>query len=337
MPDPTIPKADWLAYGIFGTALFLVLKLHLLPALLSGLLVYALVMLLVPVLRVPSLGRDATRLLAVALIAIATIGLVTGAGFGIVAFVRTGSESLPKLAQSMAAIIEGSRDQLPPWALAYLPADAEELRLFTVEWLRTHADRFGVAGAGLGRAIAHIITGMVAGALIALETAVPKETPGTLSVSLRARARALGLAFRNVVFAQVWISAFNTLLTAIYLAVALPALGVNLPFTKTLIAITFLAGLMPILGNLVSNTAIFVVSLSQSLGLAVASLAYLVVIHKLEYFLNARIIGGHIRAKAWELLIVMILMEASFGLGGLIAAPIIYAYVKDELRALRLI
>lgn len=337
MQTPTIPKADWLGYGIFGGALFLVLKLHLLPALLSGLLVYALVMLLVPMLRVPTLGRDGTRLLAVALIAIATIAIVTGVGFGIVAFVRTGSEGLPKLAQSMAGIIEGSRDQLPAWALAYLPTDAEELRLFTVEWLRTHANSFGVAGAGVGRGIAHIITGMVAGALIALETAVPKEAPGALSVSLRARARRLGLAFRNVVFAQVWISAVNTALTAIYLAVALPAMGVHLPFTKTLIAITFLAGLMPILGNLVSNTVIFVVSLSQTLGLAMASLAYLVVIHKLEYFLNARIIGGHIRAKAWELLIAMIIMEAAFGIGGLVAAPIFYAYVKDELRALRLV
>ena len=35
---------------------------------------------------------------------------------------------------------------------------------------------------------------------------------------------------------------------------------------------------------------------------AVAALLYLVVIHKLEYFLNARIVGGEIQARAWELL-----------------------------------
>jgi predicted PurR-regulated permease PerM len=62
-----------------------------------------------------------------------------------------------------------------------------------------------------------------------------------------------------------------------------------------------------------------------------------VVIHKLEYFVNARIIGSRIRARAWELLTAMLVMEAAFGIPGLIAAPIYYAYVKDELTARRLI
>ena len=66
--------------------------------------------------------------------------------------------------------------------------------------------------------------------------------------------------------------------------------------------------------------------------MALASLVYLVVIHKLEYFLNARIIGSHINARAWELLIAMLVMEAAFGITGLIAAPIFYAYFKAELR-----
>jgi len=140
-----------------------------------------------------------------------------------------------------------------------------------------------------------------------------------------------------VVFAQVWISSINTMLTALYLTILLPAAGINLPFTKTLIVITFIAGLLPILGNLISNTVIFIVSLSQSLLVALVSLAYLVIIHKLEYFLNARIIGGHIRARAWELLIAMLVMEAAFGIPGLIAAPIYYAYVKDELLERRLV
>ena len=77
---------------------------------------------------------------------------------------------------------------------------------------------------------------------------------------------------------------------------------------------------------------IVVVSLSHSVGVAIGSLLYLVIIHKLEYFLNARIIGGQIRAFAWELLIAMIIMESIFGLVGVIAAPIYYAYLKAELR-----
>jgi predicted PurR-regulated permease PerM len=142
-----------------------------------------------------------------------------------------------------------------------------------------------------------------------------------------------GDAFRRVVFAQLRISAINTIFTAIYLAVVLPLMGIHLPLIKTMIAITFVVGLIPVIGNLISNTMIVVVSLSQSLGVAIASLAYLVVIHKFEYFLNARIIGGQIRANAWELLIAMLLMESAFGLAGVVAAPIYYAYIKSELRA----
>jgi predicted PurR-regulated permease PerM len=113
--------------------------------------------------------------------------------------------------------------------------------------------------------------------------------------------------------------------------VVLPAFGVQLTFTKTMIVVTFLVGLLPVLGNLISNTVIVVISLSHSLHVAASSLAFLVLIHKLEYFVNARIIGGQIKARAWELLIAMLVMEAAFGLQGVVAAPIFYAYIKKEL------
>ena len=80
------------------------------------------------------------------------------------------------------------------------------------------------------------------------------------------------------------------------------------------------------------NAAIVIVCMSQGVQVAAASLVFLVVIHKLEYFLNARIIGSHINARAWELLIAMLVMEAAFGITGLIAAPIFYAYFKEEMR-----
>jgi len=255
------------------------------------------------------------------------------AGFSLASFLRGSGENVPGLIQRMAEIIEGSRDRLPSWLLQYLPEDADALRTALVNWLRDHTHTFQVAGAELGRGLAHILIGMVIGALLSLESAVHGREHGPLSAAFAQRALRLGIAFRRVVFAQVWISAINTTLTALYLAVVLPGFGINLPFTKTLIMITFVVGLLPILGNLISNTVIFIVSLSQSLLVALTSLAYLIIIHKLEYFLNARIIGSYIRARAWEMLIAMIVMEAAFGIPGLIAAPIYYAYIKDELSA----
>ena len=60
-------------------------------------------------------------------------------------------------------------------------------------------------------------------------------------------------------------------------------------------------------------------------------------IHKFEYFVNARIVGSQINAAAWELLLAMIVMEAAFGLPGVIAVPVFYAYGKAEVAARRLI
>lgn len=139
-------------------------------------------------------------------------------------------------------------------------------------------------------------------------------------------------SFEKVVFAQVKISFINTCFTAVYLAICLPLAGYHLPLTKTLIVFTFLAGLVPVVGNLLSNTFIFIVSFSVSPLVAVASLVYLVAIHKLEYFMNAKIVGTQIQAKAVEILSAMLVMEVVFGMVGLISAPILYAYLKLELK-----
>jgi predicted PurR-regulated permease PerM len=106
---------------------------------------------------------------------------------------------------------------------------------------------------------------------------------------------------------------------------------VHLPLSKTMVVVTFVAGLLPVIGNLISNTVLVVVGLSHSLHTAVVALVFLVTIHKLEYFLNAKIIGSHIDARAWELLAAMLVMEAVFGVPGVIAAPVLYAYLKREL------
>jgi len=214
---------------------------------------------------------------------------------------------------------------------------APHVKNFAVDWLRSHAGELQLMGKEAVIAFVHVIVGMVIGGMISLREAATGTTLGPLAAVLVERAARLGDAFRRIVFAQLRISALNTTLTAIYLIGVLPALGIHLPLQKTMIAVTFIAGLMPVIGNLISNTVIVVVSLSNSLGAAVGSLAYLVVIHKLEYFVNARIVGAQIRARAWELLLAMLTMEAAFGIPGLVAAPIYYAYVKDELSRRRLI
>jgi len=283
--------------------------------------------------RAPALGRTGRRLLAVALIASVVIIALVSAGVGLVALLRNSGESLPILMQKMAQILEDARARLPAQLLAHVPSDADTLQATLVGWLRTHADVLQLAGRDLGRSLVHVLMGMIIGALLSLRKATRQALQPPLAERITQQAGHLASAFRSVVFAQFWISSVNTFLTWLYIGVVLPAFGVDLPLVKTLVVITFVIGLLPIVGNLISNTAIVIVSLSQGLPVAVTSLVYLVVIHKLEYVLNARIVGSHINARAWELLIAMLVMEAAFGIPGLVAAPIFYAYFKEELHS----
>jgi len=328
---PAVANSDLAIWAGAAAVLLLVLYLKLLGALLAGLLVYELAHVLADRLRLSSIGRNNAKLMAVGLMTISVVVLLTMAILGLASALRHGSDSLPALLQKLAEIIDNSRDKLPSSLDDYLPADADDLRSKLAGWLRLHSGELGGAGIIAGRMFAHILVGMVIGALLALHDPSARTPRAPLAATLAGRAERLGTAFRRVVFAQSWIAAINAVITAVFLLVALPLFGVHLPLTKTLLALTFFAGLIPIVGNLVSNAAIVVVSLSVSMPVAVASLVFLVAAHKLQYFLNARIIGSQISASAWELLLAMLVMEAAFGIPGVIAAPIYYAYFKNEL------
>jgi predicted PurR-regulated permease PerM len=281
---------------------------------------------------VGTLGHDTTRALAVTLIATLVIALLVGLGLGLATLLRHSGESFPTLMQRMAQIIEEARERMPEALRGYFPDDASSLQATLSEWLRSNAGTLQLAGRGITRSVVHVLMGMIIGALLSMQKVTRAADHRPLTQLIMAQASQLATAFQRVVFAQVWISLINTLATWVYLDLVLPSFGIHVPLVKSLILLTFFIGLLPIIGNLLSNSAIVIVCLSLGLPVAVASLVFLIVIHKLEYFLNARIVGSHINARAWELLIAMLFMEAAFGITGLIAAPIFYAYFKEELR-----
>jgi predicted PurR-regulated permease PerM len=332
--SPYYNTAAWIMVTVF---LLLVIPIHLFPALLAGLSVYELVHILAPFFRIRSISRNRAQVIVVLLLSIAVAAALTLSILSATAFFRSDTGSLPRLLRKMAEIIEGSRAMLPAWAFERLPADTEGFKAGAVEWLRGHAAELQVFGKEAARVAGHILIGMVIGILISLQEIVPAHEHRPLSGALIDSLSKLSSAFRRVVFAQVRIAALNAAFTWLYLDVALPLFGIHLPFAKALVILTFLAGLIPIIGNLISNTVIVIISLSHSLTIAVTSMVFLIVVHKLEYFLNARIVGTQIRAKAWEILIAMLIMEAVFGIAGIIAAPIYYAYLKEELKDRELI
>jgi predicted PurR-regulated permease PerM len=318
------------AWVITGLALLLVLRLRLLSALLAGLLVFELILFMVPVLRIGRLSRTRAKFLAVSLLAVIIVLLLALLIWSFMHFLYSESNSISALLGKMAEIIDGLRFKLPSFLAGFLPEGPDDFQAGAVHWLRSHAREVHTAGKGLGVGLAHILVGMVIGAVISL-TKVSEQPPRPLVVALGDRVNRFRQAFHAVVFAQVRISTLNALLTWLYLEAFLPLLGIRLPFTMTIVALTFFLCLLPVIGNVCSNAVIVVVSLSVSMVAAVSSLIFLVVIHKLEYFLNAHFVGSRTQAQTWELLAAMLVMEAAFGIPGLIAAPIYYAYLKNEL------
>jgi predicted PurR-regulated permease PerM len=316
---------------LMTAALFGILGLHLLSALLSGLLIFQIVQTVVPALGRVGIRRTLSRSIALAVPAV-IFGVAIVAAVGGLIALASGPDSLVTMLQGMADIIGTIRRQLPDWALPYLPSNLEDLQAGAAEMLRKHAGQLGTVGQRFSKGLFHIVLGLVIGSLLAIRVGTKSgRSPAPLAEEIEVRVARFAYAFRAVVFSQIRISVLNTSLTAVYLAILLPLFGVHLPFLKTMIAGTFLVGLIPILGNLISNTVIVVLALSVSPLVAATSLLFLILIHKLEYFMNARIIGGRINARAWELLMALLVMEAAFGIPGLIAAPIYYAYFKQEL------
>ena len=327
---PALSRPEIAALIFMAAALPAVIKLHLLPALFAGLLVHELVHMAAPrVFGVNHPGR--AKLVALTLLLTLIILVIGGAVIATVLFLRSDAGSLSVLLEKMAEILDKARETLPESMRDWIPLDASDLKDQLVAWLRSHAKEVQSVGGQVGHGLVYALIGMVIGGLVSLREALPGQASGPLARALSQCSVRLADSFRRVVFAQVRISALNTFLTAIYLVAVLPMFGVHLPLTKTMVLITFLAGLLPVIGNLISNTVIVVISLSFSLPAAMGSLAFLVIVHKLEYFINARIVGSQIQASAWELLLAMVVMEATFGLAGVIAAPVFYAYLKSEL------
>jgi predicted PurR-regulated permease PerM len=259
------------------------------------------------------------------------IAAIVGAVFGLISFFRSDVQNLPALLQKVSTIFDHVRAEIPPFLASYLPDDIADLQETALEWLRGHLAELQMIGTHTLVTLAETLIALVIAAVLSLRDVTSQGPAGPLAVALTERCSRFATAFQRVALSQLSISLLNTTFTAIYLLGALRAFDVHLPLTKTMIALTFIVGLLPIIGNLISNSIVVLVSLAHSSTIALASLVFLIVIHKLEYFLGARIVGSRIKSKIWELLIAMMVMEALFGIPGLVAAPIYYAYLKSEL------
>ena len=328
------------SYLLMGGALLLVLWQHLLPGLvcvcLGFLATRRFARLIGSWLARLKLPRDGlARALAALLVLLAPIGLLALGLSQAREYIVDAPDQYRELLDFIARTVLELRLKLPPDIAAYLPEGAAEAQRMVANYLRAQAGSLALAGRAWLNALLFAYVGLIVGGLAAV--ARPSDARRALAVQLHRRVTLFGEAFRQIVAAQFWIAAFNTVLTAVFLLFLLPLWELHLPYTPALITLTFLAGLVPIVGNLVCNTVLTLVGLSVSPIAAAACLVFLILIHKAEYAINAKVVGARTQMAVWELLTVMFVAEAVFGPAGLVAAPLFYAYLKKELQAEQLV
>lgn len=305
------------SYVIMAALLVLIGSLHLGTLVLTSLFGYF-------ALRLFSFGRSKYLGLAIYLVAVAALGAA------LVYFSRQTYVALPKIADTTIPAVVGFAEkegiQLPF-------SDYESLRAVALSEAQE-----GIAGVGRSIRAASfqfvlLVTGLVVAASLFLSGAwgaendphVARDNLYTAVVrELAARFRTFFQSFSKVIGAQIVISTINTALTAVFLV------WTGYPFAAVLVVLTFLCGLLPIVGNLISNTLIVGVGFTLSPRTALAALIFLVAIHKLEYFLNSKIIGDRIKSPMWLTLIGLVLGEELMGIPGMILAPVVLHYIKVE-------
>jgi predicted PurR-regulated permease PerM len=245
-------------------------------------------------------------------------------GFGV--FVKEAIDVLPK-------IVSTSVPKIVSYATSHgiaLPFnDIESLKTLAIDTAHKTAGYLASFARVATKEFLYLVVGIVVAIGLFIRAAAVEETGGPTLYSVHAGrvrdlCRSLYGSFERVMGAQVIISAINTVLTSIFV------LACHLPYATVVIILTFLCGLLPVIGNILSNTLIVGIAFTISPHLAAWALAFLVVIHKLEYFLNSRIIGGAIRHPMWLTLLALLVGERLLGIPGLILAPVLLNFVKNE-------
>src|SRR6185369_6078904 len=209
MPDPVTAS-----YLLAVLAVPLVLRFHLLPAVFAGLAVHVLTVKLAR--RLPVNWGGLAHKLALAVIVTGVMLVVFGVGFALWSFFH-GHHGMAALLAAIAETLENLKRTLPADVADILPETMEELREQVTVTLREHGKNITSVGMAGFKTFVHVLLGMVVGGMTALHHFEDVECWPPLAAALHVRLQALADAFDKVVFAQVKISAINSLLTALYL------------------------------------------------------------------------------------------------------------------------
>ncbi len=262
---------------------------------------------------------------------LAAIGFIIAASAILVIFLRFVKTTLLTLPDIMESALPQILNLAQRYGLELPFANFQDFRELVNSKILGNAMRITWESTLLTLQVFNIVIGIVAAVLFFLGAGTPRYEPNLFDAvrqETNQRIRKFMYSFEKVFGAQVVISGINTVLTALFLyAIAMP----HLAFLTTM---TFIIGIMPVVGNIVTNTVIVITALGLSLNKALLALAFLILIHKLEYFLNSKIMGSSINLPMWQMLIAILVGNTVMGIPGIMLAPAILHYIKSELQSI---
>lgn len=329
------PKIDIAVISLIVVTFIAVMKIGLLPALIAGMITFLMMRLAENFMSSYLKLGNKSRFIATLFTSLLIIGVLTLLSMYSISWLYKTVSNPETIVNETTIVLDKTIKDLPPNIANFFPQDIQKLKQSLVEFTHENVALLRDFSRGATHTLITMILGMIIGIMIAASDF--QETKKPLLQSIREKSNNLVQSFSHVMVAQAGIAAFNAIMTSIFLFAVMPIFNVDFPFAKTIVILTFVIGLIPIIGNLIVNVMVLIIGLSVSTPVGISSLLYLMFIHKFEYFLNAKIIGARIEAKAFELLIAMLFMESIFGLIGLVAAPVLYCYIKNELKEFNLI
>lgn len=313
------------SFGFMGGLLVLMILLRMGTPLVSALFTFLALERLAP-------ARRGGKWLAVGVFTL----LLLGAAYALGHFIHETVHALPEIAdKAIPSVIDTAQRH----GIELPFSDYDSLRALAFDTVKSEV-RYLSSFAKFARGATGELLFLVVGAVVAMSlflnptfdtapTAPEANLYQSACAAIGARFAILYRSFVTVMGAQLIISTINTVLTAIFVIV------LHLPYAVVVIGVSFLCGLIPVVGNLISNTIIVGIGFTVSPNMALAALVFLVVIHKLEYILNSKIVGWRIHNPLWLTLIFLVVGERLLGIAGMILAPVILNYIKLEASSIK--
>ena len=147
---------------------------------------------------------------------------------------------------------------------------------------------------------------------------------------MQTRLRIFYVFFRRVMGGQVIIALINTVISTVVI------FALDLHHPLLMIFVVFFCGLFPVVGNLMSNSVLTINAfVSTGMWGTMICLILLVGVHKLEYILNSKIIGGIVHLPMAISLGALIFCEVLLGIPGLILAIPLVLFIRHEFEHIR--